>query len=427
MLFIMGVVTFGTNWFCKSMKRNILLRVFFSGLMLHFTCSGYGQGSSKIILGPIVGELEKKQMPLNLGSTSKSLVPLIAKAISIHGGLRLTTPTESRYICSFSEVAERQVSVTVTAGTSSREIKILKADGPTMEDAALLACDKVVSFLLQIPGFFSGKICYLSDLSGKKEIFTANALMSSARPQTSYGKITFNPSWDNTGSGIFFTSNRKTFNNVYYLNLSDRKVSTIANYRGSNLRAVQNPKSSQVALILSSAASGNPEVWLSSTARSKPKRLTRNKSNESGPSWSPDGRRLMVTSDSRGKPQIYEVSLSSGVLSRIATNVSSHCTEAAWNPVDPSRFAFTAAIAGGFQICEYDFRSRKSKILTKGVRDGMQPSWANDGRHLYFTERSSSGLTRIMILDTEFEEAKPIALHNSNFGNCSQVSFHYPF
>jgi hypothetical protein len=55
----------------------------------------------------------------------------------------------------------------------------------------------------------------------------------------------------------------------------------------------------------------------------------------------------------------------------------------------------------------------------------MQPNWASDGRHLYYTERSSSGATRIVLLDTEFEEAKPIPLHDSSFGNCSQLNFYY--
>ena len=110
-----------------------------------------------------------------------------------------------------------------------------------------------------------------------------------------------------------------------------------------------------------------------------------------------DGRRLIVTSDSRGKPQLYEVSLSTGRLSRNSTNVSSHCTEASWNPVDPNRIAFTAAVSGGFQVCEYDFAARRSKNSTLKAISSMQPCWANDGRHLYMTERFQSGNTRIMI------------------------------
>ena len=379
---------------------------------------------STIVLGPIEGELEKKQIPLDLGDTPKTLVPIIAKVISIHGGLRLAPPKSSRYTCAFGSTSTGGISVSISEGNPRRSVSSFTASEGSVERSTMKACDLMVRKILGIPGFFSGKLCFLSNLSGKKEIFTGNAILSSAKPQTSYGKITFNPSWDNSGQGIFFTSNRRIFNNVYHLNLANRKVETIANYRGSNLRGVQNPRTAQVALVLST--SGNPEIWIAANPKDRPKQLTRNKSNESGPTWSVDGRRLIVTSDSRGKPQLYEVSLSTGRLSRIPTNVSSHCTEASWNPVDPNRIAFTAAVSGGFQVCEYDFAARRSKILTQGNSHSMQPCWANDGRHLYMTERSQSGNTRIMILDTKFPEAKPVPLHNSSFGSCSQVSFFYP-
>ena len=99
--------------------------------------------------------------------------------------------------------------------------------------------------------------------------------------------------------------------------------------------------------------------------------------------------------------------------------------EAAWNPLDPSRIAFTAAVGGGFQIFEYNFNERASRMITRGNDHAMQPCWANDGRHIFFTSRSSGGATQIKVIDTEFEEAKPIALHNQNFGNCSQPSYIY--
>lgn len=390
-------------------------------LGLNFPLSG--QGAKRILLPGIETELAKKQIPIDFGTTSTALVPLLKKAFSMHGAFRLSHPKESRYSIEFSAKGGSQVGIVIFNGNTKRAIQNLAASGNSIDDALLRGCDKVVSELLKTPGFFSGKISYLSNLSGHKEIFVSNSLMTSSRPNTNFKKITFNASWDNQGQGIFFTSNRQLFNNIFYLDLSSRKITTIANYRGSNLSAVQNPRNSQVALILSST--GNPEVWIAPYPNTKPKRLTRNKSNESGPCWSSDGRRLIVTSDSRGKPQLYEVSLSTGALTRIATNVSSHCTEASWNPLDPSRIAFTAAVGGGFQIFEYSFNERKSKQVTKSSAHGLQPTWLNDGRHIIYTERSSKGGTRLMIIDTELDGAQPKALHGANFGNCSQASFYY--
>jgi TolB protein len=408
-----------------------LRRILFSQALILMFLTGFNlpvsllaQGGKKILLPGIESALAKKQIAIDLGDTSRILSPLIQKAFSFHGGFRLSHPKESQYSIAFSAKGDNQIGITIRSGSPQRVLKTLAAGGDSIDDALLRGCDKVVKLLLKSPGFFAGKISYLSNLSGHKEIFVSNSLMTTSRPNTNFKKITFNASWGNKGQGVFFTSNRQLFNNIFYLDLSSRKISTIANYRGSNLSAVQNPRDSQLALILSST--GNPEVWIAPYPNSKPKRLTRNKSNESGPCWSSDGRRLIVTSDSRGKPQLYEVSLSTGSLTRIATNVSSHCTEASWNPIDSSKISFTAAVGGGFQIFEYSFNSRKSKQLTKGVAHGLQSTWLNDGRHIVYTERSSKGSMRLMILDTELVGAQAKSLHGSNFGNCSQASFYYP-
>jgi TolB protein len=391
-------------------------------LLCYLSAFSKGQ-SNAIVLGPIEGDLAKKQVPIDLGRTPKALIPLVSKPLYVHGGLRLAKENDSKYSATFSSAGVNKIQVSITSGTPKTLFTEFSVSASNLETSVSLACDRLVLEILRIPGFFSGRLAYVSDISGSKEVLVSDSLMTYARPQTSFGKIAFNPTWNNSGAGIFFTSNRKVFNNVYHLDLATRKVSNIANYKGSNLCAVQNPRSSETALILST--SGNPELWLSSTPYARPRRVTQNKSNESGPCWSPDGRRIILTSDTRGKPQLYEVSLSSGVLSRIPTNVSSHCVEAAWNPLYPTKIAFTAAVGGGFQIFEYDFSKRASRMLTKGQDHAMQPCWANDGRHIFFTSRTSAGATRIMVLDSEFEEAKPIALHDRTFGNCSQPSFFY--
>lgn len=403
-------------------KRLLRTLGFFSCLVLGLLVTAKAKEPA-IILGPIEGELAKKQIPLDLGRTPKVLIPLVSKPIFVHGGLRLASEKESRYSVTFGSAGNNDIQVSITQGNPKTPFASFVVSDSTIEGSISLACDRMVQEILGIPGFFSGRLAFLSDLSGSKEIWASDSMMTYSKPQTSFGKMTFNPSWNKDGTGLFFTSNRKVFNNIYHLDLASRRVATVANYKGSNLRAVQNPRTAQTALILST--SGNPELWMANTPYERPRRITKNKSNESGPCWSPDGRRLILTSDTRGKPQLYEVSLSTGVLSRIPTNVSSHCVEAAWNPVDPSRLAFTAAVGGGFQVFEYNFADRASRMITRGNDHAMQPCWANDGRHIFFTSRSSGGATQIKVVDTEFEEAKPIALHNKNFGNCSQPSFLY--
>ena len=151
------------------------------------------------------------------------------------------------------------------------------------------------------------------------------------------------------------------------------------------------------------------------------RRLTANKSLETSPSWSPDGSRLVYTSDARGKPQLYEISSSGGTSRRIPTNISSYCSEPVWNPVDENLIAFTAAVRGGFQIALYDAKKRSSELLTSGA-SSLEPTWLRDGRHLVFTQRKG-GVIRLMLLDTLTKEVS--ALHAPSFGEASMASYVY--
>ena len=93
--------------------------------------------------------------------------------------------------------------VSISSGVPRRLVKKIATGGESMEDSLLRSCDKVVYELLKIPGFFAGKLSYLSNISGHKEIFVSNSLMTSSRPNTNFKKITFNASWGNQGRVYF--------------------------------------------------------------------------------------------------------------------------------------------------------------------------------------------------------------------------------
>ncbi|MFP6887540.1 MAG: hypothetical protein VB997_08250, partial [Opitutales bacterium] len=290
--------------------------------------AGLAAQTGKVIeLPPIESALARKQLYVDFGTTSPTVAKVARRAFRLHGGYKEVPVAQGHHSFEFKAAGSSQVGLRILTGKPRRETFSQVFSGSDQQVALLRACDAAVKQTLRVPGFFSGRMVFLSDRTHSKEIYTGNALLTSAQPKTNFKKITCNASWSADGRGIFFTSNRHTFNNVFFLNLGDNRITTVAKYRGNNLRAAQNPRTGQVALILSTT--GNPELWLAAQMNSRPRRVTKNKSNESGPCWSPDGRRLVVTSDARGKPQLYGVNLSSGALSRIPTNVSGHCSEAA--------------------------------------------------------------------------------------------------
>ena len=96
-------------------------KVLFSKRLLRtlgfFSCFGLGllvtakAKEPAIILGPIEGELAKKQIPLDLGRTPKVLIPLVSKPIFVHGGLRLASEKESRYSVTFGSAGNNDIQV----------------------------------------------------------------------------------------------------------------------------------------------------------------------------------------------------------------------------------------------------------------------------------------------------------------------------
>ena len=80
----------------KSLRLVCLVSVSYLYLASGGSDSLLGQGG-RIVLGTIEAELKKKGPALDFGKTPKSLTPLVAKAVSLHGGLRLARPEQSRY------------------------------------------------------------------------------------------------------------------------------------------------------------------------------------------------------------------------------------------------------------------------------------------------------------------------------------------
>ena len=81
--------------------------------------------------------------------------------------------------------------LSIYSGKPRKVVQRILQDGKNVKDAVLTVLDKMVASISGQPGFFNGRLTYLSSLSGKKEIFLSDALMSTASPQTAFGKITF--------------------------------------------------------------------------------------------------------------------------------------------------------------------------------------------------------------------------------------------
>ncbi len=370
--------------------------------------------------GDVVIRADVNVIPVRVEASSSELQRLAAFAFNAHGAFRVQS--DASQTIRFAVSATNTISVSIESGSPARAIFSQQATGSSLRNALFRAADAAVARLTGAPGFFSGRLAFVSERTGASEIYTSDLFFGEMLQITNDRSQTVLPRWSPDGRQIVYTGYfRSGFPDIYLIDTSTLQRNVFVSVKGTNTGARFSPDGSRVAMILS--GEGNPEVYVSNAQGRGIRRLTRTERNiEATPSWSSDGSRLVVASDAlaTGKPQLYLLGANGGSLQRLPTNISGYCAEPDWNHANPDLIAFTVATGKQFQIAIYSISKREAKIVTQGATDGIEPCWTNDGRHLLYTSRSA-GRQSVMLLDTK--TGRSTQLSSSNLGKAYQANF----
>lgn len=356
-------------------------------------------------------------MGLTVNSPSDELQNLAMQAFNAHGRYRLLA-SGGAYSLNFAPAGASAVTVTISRGGSA--IHTQTVSGTNLRNALLRAADVAVTKTSGLPGWFAGKLAFVSERTGKTEVYTSDLFFGELVKWTSDGKQVIGPRWSPDGSKIVYTSYRTSFPDIYQIEFATRRISLLASFKGTNSGARFSPDGSRLAMVLS--GEGNPEVYVGNANARQLRRLTTNQSVEASPTFSPDGSRVLYVSDSAGGPQLYTIPVNGGSPTRLATNISKYCAEPDWSAADPSKIVFTAGMGRGYQTAVFDTKSGTSKFVTKAPTDAIEPVWLADGRHVVCTYRAANSKV-LYIVDTESGKAtrlSPAAMGNT--GNASYLA-----
>jgi TolB protein len=133
-----------------------------------------------------------------------------------------------------------------------------------------------------------------------------------------------------------------------------------------------------------------------------PRRLTLGRGFEnSEPTVSPDGRRIVYVGNSLGRPELY-IMESDGTNVEVLTNYEdserNYRSDPDWSP-DGRTIAYTERLNGRFQVRTINPNGSAPKYRTS-EGENEQPSFAPDGRHLVFTS-TRSGVRQLWVLDIQ--------------------------
>jgi TolB protein len=114
------------------------------------------------------------------------------------------------------------------------------------------------------------------------------------------------------------------------------------------------------------------------------------------PSWSPDGKQIVLTSYQRNNPDLFTVDVESRAWKRLS-NLRGLNLGGRWSPAG-DRLAVTIEFDGNSEIALLDRDGALVRRLTDHWAIDVSPSWSPDGRQLAFCS-SRSGTPQIYVID----------------------------
>lgn len=371
-----------------------------------------------------IGEVDiataTKTIPISVTSGNAELSKLANFAFEAHGAFRRVA-SGALYTVQFTPVGSTQVKVDVVRSGTPALSQVVS--GTSTRHALWRAADVAVKAMTGLNGIFAAQLTFISERTGKPEVYTGDLFFGGVRQLTSDRTQAMTPRWSPDGTKIVYTSYFRTgYPDIFMIDLTTLQRSNFVSFKGTNSGARFSPDGQRVAMVLS--GEGNPEIYVSNAQGRGVARLTRTSAVEASPSWSPDGSRIVFTSDSAGGPQLYVMSSRGGTASRLPTNISGYCAEPDWSRADANKIAFTMRIGRGFQIGLFDLSTRAAATqVSRAPVDAVEPAWLGDGRHLVFTARAANSRS-IWLLDTV--GGKATRLSGSELGMVSQANVLVP-
>lgn len=276
----------------------------------------------------------------------------------------------------------------------------MPASRGTMRGAAHRVADMVYEKLTGIKGVFGTKVAYVtaqrngenqlyslivSDQDGENE-FT---IMESKDPIMS-------PAWSPDSRQLAYVSFEGSKSSIFVQTLRTGNRFQVSSRAGINGAPSFSPDGRKLVVTLG-GVDGNLDIYVLDINTRRTTRLTTNRAIDTEGSWSPDGRYIYFTSDRSGGPQIYRISANGGTPERI-TYEGSYNARPRLSP-DGKRLAMVHNDRGNFRIAVMDLARKDLLVLSQGRQD-ESPSFApNSDILIYATRQGRNGVLETVSAD----------------------------
>lgn len=234
------------------------------------------------------------------------------------------------------------------------------------------------------------------------EVWQADYDGANAKQVTREGVLCVTPTYIPSASGtlpreFLYVSYKVGQPKIFRGSLDSGAVQRLTYLRGNQFMPVISPTKDKIAFIAD--ISGNPDVFIQDFSLDrgligKPRQIfAAPKATQGSPTFSPDGSKLAFVSNKDGTARIYILDIPppgaalSDLKPLLISKMNRDNTGPAWSP-DGKKIAYSAMTKGVRQIWIYDTLTKKETQLTEGDGHKENPAWAPNSLHLVFNSSS---------------------------------------
>jgi TolB protein len=276
----------------------------------------------------------------------------------------------------------------------------IPASRGTMRIVAHRAADMTYETLTGIKGVFATKVAFITaeqrqegrtyrlvvaDQDGANE----TVILQSSDPLMS-------PAWSPDSRRLAYVSFENDRSSVWVQTLRTGNRIQVSNKPGINGAPSFSPDGRQLVLTLG-GIDGNLDIHVLDLSTRQTRRLTTHRAIDTEGSWSPDGRYIYFTSDRSGGPQVYRVPAAGGTAERV-TFEGSYNARPRLSP-DGKRLAMVHLDRGNYRIAVMNVKSKELLVVSAGQQD-ESPSFApNSDTLIYATRQARNGVLETVTAD----------------------------
>lgn len=290
------------------------------------------------------------------------------------------------------------------------------ADPQNWRRIAHIIADTIYEQFTGEKGYFDSRIVYVDESGPRNNRVKRLAIMDQDGANHRYlsdgRSIVLTPRFSPERQEITYMSYESGEPQVYLLQLETGQRELVGNFPGMTFAPRFSPNGDKVIMSLL-RDDGNSNIFTMDLRTRNTARLTDTNAIDTSPSYSPDGNRIVFTSDRGGRAQIYVMNADGSNQQRISFGDGIYSTPV-WSPRG-DLIAFTKQSGEGFSIGVMRPDGSGERLLTTGfLNEG--PTWAPNGRVLmFFRQDAGSGGPKLFTIDLTGRNEQ--AIPTPNYGS----------